>query len=123
VNALRARVPWIATMWLCCQLSLLAVAPLSLAHPDAEDSVACTCVHTGSTQCPMHHPATPAPTCQCRSTTDPAAATVVALLGPIAVLANAPSPIAPPAITKLPSYPITRLSVVVAAPDGPPPRA
>jgi len=124
VTALRARLFWIASAWLCCQLSLLAAAPLSLLqHSDAADPIACTCVHTGNAQCPMHHPAKPAPNCQCRSTTDPGAASIVALIGPTAVLASASAHLAPPPTSQLSIYPITRFAVFVSAPDAPPPRA
>jgi len=113
--------------WLCCQLSL-AAAPLSLlAHPSqAADSITCTCVHGHDgpdAYCPMHHPGKSKSGCECRSTTDPDAATIVSLLGPVAVLASAPSRLAPPAITKSPIHQITRFISVVAPPDGPPPRA
>ena len=125
MTALRARLSWIAAAWLCCQLSLLTAAPLSLItqHSDATDPVACTCVHTGNAQCPMHHPAKPASNCQCRSTTDPGAAALVSMLGPTAVLASVTARLAPPPITQLPTYSITRLTALVAPPDGPPPRA
>ena len=125
MNALRQRLAWIACGWLCCQLSLLAAAPFSLFAnaTHSQDSVACTCVHTGTAQCPMHHPQPQKRGCECRNTTDPDAANVVSLLGPIAVLACAPSRLAPPAITQLPVYSITRFASFIAAPDGPPPRA
>jgi len=71
----------------------------------------------------MHHPAKKTPGCQCRSTTDPDAATVVSLLGPVAVLASAPSRLAPPAIAKSPIHHITKFIGFDAPPDGPPPRA
>lgn len=128
VNVLRRRLSWIACAWLCCQLPLLTAAPLSLfAHaPEAADAVTCTCVHGHDgpdAYCPMHHPTKSKSGCECRSTTDPDAATVVSLLGPVAVLAAAQSHIAPPASTNSPIYQITRFIGVVAAPDGPPPRA
>ena len=111
--------------WLFCQLSLLAGTPLSLfAHaPQAADAITCTCIHTGNAECPMHHPKSQKRGCECRSGTDPDASNIVSLLGPIAVLASAPSHIEPLSITRLPSYPITRFVSVVAPPDGPPPRA
>ena len=71
----------------------------------------------------MHHPAKKKPGCECRNTTDPDAASLVSLLGPIAVLnADAANP-EPPAITKLPNYSITRFVSFIAPPAGPPPRA
>lgn len=123
--SLRARLSWIAGAWLCCQLSLLAATPLSLvSHPsEAADPITCTCVHTGNAQCPMHHPAKPVSNCQCRGTNDPGAAAIGSMLGPTAVLASATTRLAPPPITQLPSYSIARLTVLVAPPDGPPPRA
>jgi hypothetical protein len=125
VSVLRRRLSWIAGGWLCCQLSLLTAAPLSLAAhpPEAADAVTCTCVHTGTAECPMHHPKQQKRGCECRNTTDPDAANLVTLLGPIAVLASAPSHLAPPPITRLPDYPITRFIAFVTPPDGPPPRA
>ena len=114
---------WIACAWLCCQLSLVA-APLSLVThaPAAADAVTCTCTHTGHDECPMHHPGK-RKGCECRSTTDPDAAAIVSLLGPIAVLTNTPARVTPPAITQLPAYPINRFIGFVTSPDGPPPRA
>ena len=103
-------------------------APLSLlTHaPEAADAVTCTCAHTGHGECPMHHPKpkdTKPRGCECRSGTDPDAANIVSLLGPIAVLAVTQSQLAPPAITKSPVRPITQFIDFVASPDGPPPRA
>ena len=125
MNVIRRRLAWVASCWLCCQLSLLAGTPLSLfAHaPQAADAIACTCMHTGNAECPMHHPAKKKSGCECRSGNDPDAANIVSLLGPIAVLAVTQSQLAPPAITKSPVRPITQFIDFVASPDGPPPRA
>jgi hypothetical protein len=125
MGRLRQRLGWIVSGWLCCQLSLLTAAPLSLfaSAPHAADSMTCTCVHGANAQCPMHHPARPKPDCQCRSTTDPDAAAIVSLLGPIAVLADAPAHATTPPITRLPDYSTTRFTSFIASPDGPPPRA
>ena len=122
---MRTRLSWIACIWLCCQLSLLAGTPLSLlTHaPAMADAATCTCVHTGNAQCPMHHPKPEKRGCECRSTTDPDAASIVSLLGPTAVLADAPALIEPPAITKSPNHQITRFTDSITPPDGPPPRA
>jgi len=125
MRTFRRRLVWAVCGWLCCQLSILTAAPLSLfagaAH--AADSLSCTCVHGDHAQCPMHHPAHPKPDCQCRNTTDPDAATIVSLLGPVAVLVGTPSRLTPPAITKSPAHQITRFISFIAPPDGPPPRA
>jgi hypothetical protein len=125
MGRLRQHVAWIVSGWLCCQLSLLTAVPLSLSAsaPHAADSISCTCVHGSSGQCPMHHPATSKPDCQCRSASDPDAAAVVSLLGPIAVLPAHAYHVAPPAITKFPNRQITQFISFVASPDGPPPRA
>jgi len=121
----RRRLACVTCGWLCCQLSLLTAAPLSLVStaPHAADSMTCSCVHGGSAQCPMHHPARPKPDCQCRSTTDHDAAAIVSLLGPIAVLAPATqgAPLAP--AVQVPVHPLARFDSVVTPPDGPPPRA
>ena len=125
MSVIRRRLSCTICGWLCCQLSLLAVAPLSLfAHaPQAADAIACTCIHTGAAECPMHHPTPRKRGCECRNTTDPDAANIVSLLGPIAVLASAPMRLAPPSITQLPIYPINKFSDFVPVPAGPPPRA
>ncbi len=125
VTGVRRRLSWIVSGWLCVQLSLLAGTPLSLFAdaPQAADALACTCVHTGTAECPMHHPAKRKPACECRNATDPDAANIVSLLGPIAVLAATPSQLAPPAITTSPVRPITQFIDFVSPPDGPPPRA
>jgi hypothetical protein len=111
--------------WLSSQLSVLTAAPLSLLlhAPQAADAIACTCAHTGHDECPMHHPKSKKSGCECRSTTDPDAASILSLLGPIAVLSDAPARNAPPSITQLPDSPITRFTSLVESPDGPPPRA
>jgi hypothetical protein len=125
MGRLRRQLAWIAAGWLCCQLSVLTAAPLSLflTATQAADSLGCTCVHGANARCPMHHPARPKPDSQCRSTADPDAAAIVSLLGPIAVLADAPAGATPVSINQLPNYPITRFVSFVAPPDGPPPRA
>ena len=121
---LRRRLAWVVCACLCVQLSLLTAAPLSLFTnaPHSDASMACTCVHPGATECPMHHPAKKAG-CECRNTTDPDAASLVSLIGPAAVLTSTSSQLAPPAITKSPVHSITQFIDFVAAPDGPPPRA
>jgi hypothetical protein len=125
VYALRRRLAWIVCGWLCCQLSILTAAPLSLLSgmPHAADSVTCTCAHAGATECPMHHSKPKKDGCECRSTTDPDAGAVLSLLGPIAVLASAPSADAPLAITKSPAHQITTFTSRIAPPTSPPPRA
>jgi len=124
VTALRARISWIACAWLCCQLSVLAAAPFSLLqHSAAADPIACTCVHTGNAQCPMHHPVPQKRGCECRNTTDPDAATVVSLLGPIAVLAGPASSLTPPAVAESPAHHVAKFVGFIAILDGPPPRA
>ena len=122
---LRRRLAWIVCGWMCCQLSLLTATPVSLfAHmPQAADAITCTCIHTGNAECPMHHPAKKKSGCECRSGTDPDAANLVSLLGPIAVLAASPRQLAPPAISKSSIRPNTQFIDFVAPPDGPPPRA
>ena len=124
VELVRRRLALVACGWLCVQLSVLTAAPASLfAHEaQAADALACTCVHTGTAECPMHHPAKKSG-CECRNTTDPDTASLVSLIGPIAVLAAAPQQLAPPAIAKSPIRPITQFIDFVAPPDGPPPRA
>jgi hypothetical protein len=125
MGRLRRHIAWIVCGWLCCQLSVLTAPPLSLfaSAPHAADSTSCTCVHGENARCPMHHPAKPKSDCQCRSTTDPDAAAIVSLLGPIAVLADAPAHGATTPITQLPDYLITGFTSFIASPDGPPPRA
>src|SRR6185369_8986503 len=99
MEALRRRLAWVACGWLCCQLSVLTAAPVSLlSAPHAAEAPGCTCIHGANAQCPMHHPAQPKPDCQCRSTTDPGAATLVSLLGPAAVLVPALPHAAPSSI-------------------------
>ncbi len=128
MTAFRRRLSWVACAWLCCQLSILTAAPVSLfAHsPDAAGALSCTCSHTGHDACPMHHPK---PTDarkrgdECRSATNPDAASIVSLLGPTAVLASAPSQLAPPSFKQLTIYPINKFIGFIAPLDSPPPRA
>jgi len=117
------RLSWIAASWLCCQLAVLTSAPVSLlAANHTAATPACTCTHTGHDQCPMHHPKSK-DGCECRSTTQPGDATLVSLLGPIAVMPHAIASVAAPPSTRLPNYSITGFTDAVALPDGPPPRA
>ena len=69
----------------------------------------------------MHHSKSKS-TCECRGTTDTSSATLVSLLGPIAILADLPM-VAPAEIAATPDHLITLFTGVVASPDGPPPRA
>ena len=125
MGRLRRHIVWIACGWLCCQLSVLTAAPLSLFAnaPHANDAMSCTCVHGTDAQCPMHHPAKPTSDHECRSATDPDATAIVTLLGPIAGLSDTAVPLTALPITQLPDYPITRFTSLVSSPDGPPPRA
>jgi hypothetical protein len=124
MGRLRRHITWIVCGWLCCQLAVLTAAPLSLSAnaEHAADSMSCTCVHTGNAQCPMHHPARPKPACECRNTSDPDAATIVSLLGPIAVLSDTAVQLTALPITQLPDYSVSRFTHFLTAPDGPPPR-
>ena len=126
MTTLRRRLSWIACGWLLCQLAVITVTPVSLCAGAARalEEPGCTCVHTGNAQCPMHHPAKSPSGCNCRSNApDPGSMTALSLLGPMAVLTNTPARVTPPAITQLPTYPITKFIGLVAPPDGPPPRA
>jgi hypothetical protein len=122
--AFRRHGSWLSALWLCCHLAVLTATPVALlAHsPHTADAIACTCSHTGHDECPMHHPKNKKG-CECRSTQDPDAASLVSLLGPIAVMPVAITTLAEPPITQLPTYPINKFTVAPAAPDGPPPRA
>jgi hypothetical protein len=125
MSRIRQSAAWIVCGWLCCQLSVLTAAPLSLfaSAPHTTDAISCTCVHGANGQCPMHHPANPKPDCQCRSTADPDAAAIVSLLGPIAILADARTFTTRLPITTSPAHQITTFISFTSAPDGPPPRA
>jgi hypothetical protein len=124
MRVFRRRLSWVVCGWLCCQLSVMLTAQLSLASGiHAADAISCTCVHGSNGQCPMHRPGNSKPNCQCRNASDPDAAAIVSLLGPTAVLADAPEVTATDPITQLPNYPITRFTSFIASPDGPPPRA
>jgi len=125
MGRIRKHVAWIVGGWLCCQLSLLTAAPLSLlaSTPHAADAISCTCVHGADGQCPMHHPANPKPDHQCRSAANPDAAAILSLLGPIAVLADARTFTAQLPVTASPAHQVTRIFSFTSAPDGPPPRA
>jgi len=125
VSTLRRRLTWIACGWLCCQLSILTAAPLTLLSdmPHAADAVACTCAHAGAAECPMHHSKPKKQGCECRSTTDPDAGAVLSMLGPIAVLAVAPSASLPTEIAKSPNHQITKFASRFTPPASPPPRA
>jgi len=127
MSRIRQRLAWVICGWLSCQLAALTLAPVSIfAASSHSDSITCTCVHGHDgpdAYCPMHHPTKSKSGCEYRNTTDPDTATIVSLLGPIAVLATAPFHAAPPPITRFPAYSITRFIGFVAPPDGPPPRA
>lgn len=122
---MRRRLPWIIGTWLCCQLSLLTAAPMSLLSGalHASDSVTCTCAHAGATECPMHHSTPKKSGCECRNTTDPDAGAVLSMLGPIAVLADARPTVPSAHVTQSPDSQVAPVVSVVVAPDGPPPRA
>ena len=125
MSAVRQSVRWLAGVWLCSQLAMMAVTSATLCAGRVDAAApACTCVHADNATCPMHHPAQSRSTCNCRSNTpDPASLTVVSLLGPVAVMPTAITALAEPPITQLPTYPINKFTVAPAAPDGPPPRA
>ena len=91
--------------------------------PHAADSLTCTCAHAGATECPMHHSKPKKDGCECRSTTDPDASAVLSLLGPVAVLADAPCASAPSEVTTSPIHQIAKFAGFIASPTSPPPRA
>jgi len=122
----RRRLLWLACLWLSAQVAALAAVPVSMCSMarQAAEAPGCTCIHTANATCPMHHPAKSPSGCNCRGTSpDPGSLTVVSLLGPIAVLPDAASTLAPPPATQSPIPQIAGFSNFVAVPDGPPPRA
>ena len=126
VVTFRRSLSWVVCGWLCCQLSLLTAAPLSLLVDKmhtAADAITCTCAHSGNAECPMHHSKPVKRGCECRGTTDPGADALLSMLGPIAVLADAPAVMAPADITGSPNQHITQFASVIASPTSPPPRA
>jgi hypothetical protein len=126
VATFRRRLSWTVCAWLCCQLSLLTATPLSLLADSmhtAADAITCTCGHSGNAECPMHHSKPVKRGCECRGTTDPGADALLSMLGPIAVLAETPTVMAPADITTSPNHQITRFLDTVFPPTAPPPRA
>ena len=125
IRTVRRHLSWFACAWLCCQLSLLTVAPVSLcARADQASQPACTCVHADNATCPMHHPAKSPSGCNCRSNApDSGSLAVVSLLGPVAVLPDATASRVEPQVTGSPNHQISRFTSWIAVPDGPPPRA
>ncbi len=126
MRAVRQHLTRVAMIWLLCHASVLTGVPVSLsAMPDALASEqACTCAHSGATECPMHHQAQ-APSkspCSCRSTADPQAATLGSLLGPIAVL-TAPGQVIRLVYSDAASSLTVPLIDTPTVPDAPPPRA
>jgi hypothetical protein len=71
----------------------------------------------------MHHSKPKKDGCECRNTADPDTTAVLSMLGPIAVLTDAPAAVAPTDITTSPNHHVTTFASFVASPDGPPPRA
>jgi hypothetical protein len=127
MTSLRRHLVGIASLWLCAQFALFSATGVSLfegASAARREAVSCTCIHGADAHCPMHHHGGSAPDYRCHSNTpDPSTASVVALLGPIAVLtATADSPISS---TSTSVFARTAVDVTrwFAIPDGPPPRS
>jgi hypothetical protein len=89
MHRLRQHVAWIVGVWLVCQTSAMILVPVSLCGRERGAAVeqACTCAHAAGDACPMHH-AKPKSTssCSCRSTEDGPTATLISLIGPVALL-------------------------------------
>src|SRR4051812_24020517 len=97
---LRRRLSMLAAAWLCVQVVLLAATPvvLCVGQSVTGSDVACTCAHGDGLPCPMHHPAPKTPSsCSCRSAHDRDVAAIASLLGPVAVVPQAPYIARPPA--------------------------
>jgi hypothetical protein len=130
VGVVRRRLSWVAGLWLISQLAVMTVTPAALCAgwagaAAAGDNVTCTCTHGPDAQCPMHHKRATSPSgCNCgNNAPDPGSLTVVSLLGPVAVLPGASVALIEPPITRSPNHQITRFSVWIPVPPGPPPRA
>jgi hypothetical protein len=127
MRAIRRHLGSVFGAWLVCHACVLTIAPASMCASLSASAPeqTCTCNDEGATECPMHHRTTKSTnaSCSCRSTTDPALATLGAFLGPIAVLSSQVH------ITG-PFHAANRLSVLrispidaPARPESPPPRA
>ena len=126
MNALRKRLVWLAGLWLCGQFAVLTTTPVSLCvgTSQAAAEVACACAHGSEAHCPMHHPETSKPGCNCRSNSpDPSSAAVLTLLGHAAVLTSTSNPVAQPMLSGFVGPSLSALTFWIVAPDGPPPRA
>jgi len=120
----------LTTVWVCCHAAGLIASPLAVCvgafHQSADTE--CTCAHGGDhATCLMHH-SVPARSssksdCSCRSTADPHEATLVAIVGPIAVMVQRAEFDEPFCVSTLTADSARHLQSAPLAPDGPPPRA
>jgi hypothetical protein len=124
MRSIRQSRAWLVAGWLLAQAAFATATPLGLCvAAGVAPAGECTCSHEDGRPCPMHPDAhKSAPSCSCRSTTDPAAIIMASLVGPSAVLPDAmavarPQVLARPLI-RLESSPISAAST----PDAPPPR-
>jgi hypothetical protein len=115
-------------LWLCCQTASLAAASvvLDLEAPAGAVAVECTCALGDHDACPMHHPAhSPGSPSNCRwkNSRDPAAAIVIVIVGPSAVVPRRIVLDTPRSASVWHHAPDRRVVSTILAPDGPPPRA
>jgi hypothetical protein len=123
---LRQHFAWIVGAWLLCQTPAVILVPVSLCGgaPGAAVEQACTCAHAAGAECPMHHaPLKSKPSCSCRSTEGGPSATLVSLIGPVAVLTPRTVVAASGTAAIVRTNPDTVLFDASINPDPPPPRA
>ena len=123
---LRRSTQLLSSLLICCQAVTLTVSSfaLGLSASSGPAAVACTCIHSDHARCAMEHPASQSKSdCCCRSTADPAAAILIAIVGPNAVMPQRIALEIPRSACALNRESAEHLAAIVLAPDGPPPRA
>jgi hypothetical protein len=111
----------VAALWLCCQLSTLALTPVLLwAGWSDVHAQECTCAHGTEAACPMHHKSAPgAKPCVMQSTSDHATVVPLSLFGIIGLV---PGPIAPLHVAQSGSLSIIEAHMMTGRPVPPDPR-
>ena len=127
---LRTRAAGVAAAWLAVHLCLLVSVPTTLcsADPALSAKASCECSHETGAVCPMHKgkhaakPKAPSRVCSCQSAADPLLATVTSLLGPLAVLTQSTSRLAPPVAVAWAAQALPTSLDTPTVPDSSPPR-
>ena len=126
MRAVRQRLSSLIAVWLLCQLTGMAAAPVSVATMASSAELKCTCPPDGAPggNCPLHHHAHEgARTCVLRSGSSSGEAALLSLVAGLAMMPPIQTVVAAVAPAEFVAPVVASALTAPARPESPPPRA